>query len=161
MVYVPIFLRMHVWTIMYKYVWILLKCVDWLNHHFGLLVNFISIFWCIFARVFPSKPRATTGFQGAHSTNSPCVRTVHVPSLSYCSCHTLATNIVILLASMRNHSQVITVQPTVGNPTPNGLRSNWDFLWGDPLTCWRVQHRQQVALVSPQDPSSSKFPLEI
>ena len=130
MKYVFVFLRMHVWTIMYKYVWIFMKCVDCFNHHFGLLANLPSMLWCIFARVFPSKPSIVTGFQGAHSPNSPCVRTVHARSLSYCNYHTLATNIVILLASMRNCGQGITVWPTVGTPTRNGLRSNWDFLPG-------------------------------
>ena len=51
-------------------------------------------------------------------------------SLTLCISHTLATNRVILLGSVRHHSQGITSQPTARNPTPNGLRSNWDFLPG-------------------------------
>ena len=130
MVYVSVFLRMHVWTILYKYVWILLKCVDEFNHHFGLLANFLSSLWCIFAYVFPAKLRAVTSFQVAHSPNSPCVRTVHAPSLSCRSCHTLATNRDILLASVWNRGQGITIQSNTATLTPNDLRSNWDFLLG-------------------------------
>lgn len=63
-----------------------------------------------------------------HSSQALCVRTSHASSLTHCSCHTLDTNIVILVASMQNHSQGITVRPIVGTPTPNGPRSNWDFL---------------------------------
>lgn len=121
---------MHAWTILYNYVWILLKCVDWFNHHFWLLSNFLSSLWCIFANVFPSKPYIITGFQGAHSPHSPCVRTVHGTSLSCHNCNTLATNMDILLSSVRNCGQGNTIWPTAGTPTPNGLRSTWDFLLG-------------------------------
>lgn len=128
MIYVSVFLRIHVWTILYKYVWILLKCADWFNHHFRLLVNMLSCLWCIFAHVFPSKPRAIIGFQGVHSPHLPCARTVHAPSLTCHSYHTLATNRDILLASVRNCGQGDTIRPAAGTPTPNGLRSNRDFL---------------------------------
>ena len=60
----------------------------------------------------------------------PCVRTSHSPSLTHFRGHTLATNIVILLASMRHRGQGITLRPTAGTPTPNGMMSNWDFLQG-------------------------------
>ena len=102
-------------------------------HHFGLLANLLSILWCIFSHVFPSKPCTIIGFQGAHSPHPQLVRTSHAPSLTYCSCHTLATNNDILLASVRNCDQGITIRPTAGTPTPNGLRSNWDFLLGRSL----------------------------
>jgi len=128
MAYVFSFLRMHVWTILYEYVWILLKFVDWFNHHFGFLVEFLSILWCIFSRVFPSHLSTITGFQGVHSSQPTCVRTSHAPSFTHCNYHTLATNRVILLACVRNRGQGITIRPTAGSPTPNGLRSNWDFL---------------------------------
>ena len=133
MIYVFVCLRVHVWTILYKYVWILLKCADWFNHHFGLLANLLSRLWFIFACVFPSKLRAIIGFQGAHSPHSPCVRTVHAHSLSCCSSHTLATNKDILLASTHNRGQGDIVWPIAGTPTPNGLRSCWDFLPGRSL----------------------------
>ena len=58
------------------------------------------------------------------------VRTSHTPSLTHCINHTLATDKVILLASVRHHGQGITLRPTIGTPTPNGLTSNWDFLLG-------------------------------
>jgi len=56
--------------------------------------------------------------------------------------HTLDSNKDILLTSTRNHSQGNTVLPTAQTPTPNGLRSSWEFIPGDPLTCWQVQHHQ-------------------
>ena len=100
------------------------------NHHFWLLTNLISILWCIFARVFPSKSHTIICFQGSHSPHPQCVRTSHAPSLVCCNNHTLSTNRDILLASVWNRGQGITVRPTAGTPTPNGLRSNWDFLSG-------------------------------
>ena len=102
----------------------------WFNHHFGLLINLLSNLWCIFVRVFPSQLSISTVFQGAHSSHPPCVRTSHSPSLTHCSSHTLATDKVILLVSMWNHSQGINIRPTAGTPTPNNLRSNLDFLPG-------------------------------
>jgi len=80
--------------------------------------------------VFPSDPRAITGFQGVHSSHFLCVKTVHAPSLTCFSYHTLATNRDILPASMRNHGQGDTVQPIARTPTPNNMRSNWDLLLG-------------------------------
>ena len=56
------------------------------------------------------------------------VGTSHTPSLTHYISHTLATDIVILLASVRHHDQGITLQPTAGTPTPKGLRYNWNFL---------------------------------
>lgn len=64
------------------------------------------------------------------------VRTSHASSLTLCISHTLNTNRVILLASVRHHSQGITLPPNAGTPTPNGLRPNWDFLPGRSL--WHV-----------------------
>ena len=116
------------------------------NHRFGLLANFLSSFWCIFARVFPSKLRVYTCFQGVHPFHLPCVRTIHAPSLAYCACHILATNKDILLTSMRNRSQGNTVLPLFGSPTPNDLRSSWDFLLG----------RSPNMLVGPTPPTSFK-----
>ena len=104
------------------------KMCCWFNHHFRLLTNLISILWCIFTRVFPFKTRTITGFQGAHSLHPQCVRTSLAPSLSYYSCHTLATNRAILLSSMRNNGQGITIWPIVGTPTLNDMGSNWNFL---------------------------------
>ena len=105
----------------------------WFNHHFGLLVHFPSSLWCIFARVFPSKLHVSIGFQGAHSFHLPCVRTLHAPSLACCARHTLATNKDILFGFVRNRGQGDTVWPTTWIPTPNGLRSSWDFLPGRSL----------------------------
>jgi len=65
-----------------------------------------------------------------HSPHPPCVRNAHAPSLNYCICHNLATNRDILLAFVWNHSQGNTVWPTARTPTPNSLRSSWDFLPG-------------------------------
>ncbi len=58
------------------------------------------------------------------------VGTSHTNSLTHYIIHTLATDRVILLASVWNHGQGITLWSTAGTPTPNGLRSNWDFLPG-------------------------------
>lgn len=102
----------------------------WFNHHFALLANSRSSWWCIFARVFPFKPSTVIGFQGVHSSQPSCVRTSHALSLTRCNCHTLDTNRVILLVYVRNRGQGITIQPIAGTPTPNGLRSNWGFLLG-------------------------------
>ena len=102
----------------------------WFMHHFGFLANLLSSLWCIFPHVFPSHLSTIIGCQGAHSSQPPFVRTSHGPSLIHYSCHTLATNRVILLAFVQNHGQGITVRPTAGTPTQNGLRSNWDFLSG-------------------------------
>jgi len=44
--------------------------------------------------------------------------------------HTLAFDKDITLISVEYHSQGITLPPIVGTPTPNGLRSSWDFLLG-------------------------------
>ena len=100
----------------------------WFNYYFWFRANLLSILWCIFTRVFPSHLSTIIGCQGRHSSQPPCVRTTHAPSLIHCSCHTLATSRFILLSSVRNCGQGITIQPTLGTPTPNILRSNLDFL---------------------------------
>ena len=64
------------------------------------------------------------------------VGTSHTHSLTHCINHTLATDRVILLASVRHHGQGITLWPTAGTPTPNSQRSNWDFLLG--ISPWHV-----------------------
>jgi len=69
-------------------------------------------------------------FPRAHSPHPPCVRTTHAPSLTCCICHTLATNRDILLASVCNRDQGDTIWAIVVTPTPNSLRSSWDFLPG-------------------------------
>ena len=117
-----------VWTDLYAIIWILLQMCCWFNHHFGFLAYILSSLWCIFTHVFPSQLSTNTGCQGAHSSQPTCVRTFHSPSLTHYSGHTLATNRVILLASVRHRGQGITIRPTAGTPTPNSLRSNWDFL---------------------------------
>jgi len=58
------------------------------------------------------------------------VGTSHTLSLTHYISHTLSTNIVILLSSLRHHGQGITLRPTVGTPTQNNMRSNWNFLLG-------------------------------
>ena len=108
----------------------LIETCCWFKHHFGLLAYCISSLWCIFTRVFPLNPCAFIGFQGAHSPHFPCVRTIHAPSLACYTCHTFATNSDILLVSVCNHGQGDIVQPSAGTPTPNSLRSSWDFLPG-------------------------------
>jgi len=102
----------------------------WFNHHFGLSTALLSILWYIFARVFPSQLSSDTSCQGAHSSHPLCVGTSHAPSLTHYSGHTLATDRVILLASMRHCGEGITLRPTIGTPTLNDLRSTWDFLPG-------------------------------
>ena len=102
----------------------------WFNHHFALLVHLPSSLWCIFSHVFPSKPHVSIGFQGAHSFHLPFVRTIHAPSLACYACYTLSTNKDISFASTCNHSQGDTIPPIAGTPTPNGLRSSWEFLLG-------------------------------
>ena len=42
--------------------------------------------------------------------------------------HTLSSDKHITLTFVHYHSQGITILPTVGTPTPNSLRSSWDFL---------------------------------
>lgn len=106
------------------------KMCCWFKNHFGFPYHSLPSLWCIFARVFPSRPSTITCFQGAHSSQAPCVRISHAPSLTHYSCHILATNKVILVGSMKNHDQGISIGPTVKTPTPNSLRSNWDFLLG-------------------------------
>ena len=110
----------------------------WFNHHFGLLD------WTAFQLVMHLRSCVPfpTEYTYTHSSQTICVRTSHAPSLTHYSDHTLATDIVILLASVRHRGQGIAIWTTAGTPTPNGLRSNWDFLQGDPLTCWQVQHHQ-------------------
>ena len=130
MTYVFSFLCTHVCTILHEHVKIFLKCVDWFNHHFGLSADLLSSLWCIFTRVFPSKTRTIIDFQGMQSPHAQCIRNSHAPSFPCCSCHTLATNKDILLASMQNQGQGIIIWPTAGTPTPNGMRFNWDFLLG-------------------------------
>ena len=58
------------------------------------------------------------------------VGTSRTHSLTLWINHTLATNRVILLAFARQRGQGITLRPTTRTPTPNGLRSNWDFSLG-------------------------------
>lgn len=114
-----------------SFVWVCMHIFEMccmFNHHFGLPANLLSILWFIFARVFPFHPSTITCCQGVHSSPPPYVRTFHAPSLTHCSCNTLATNRGILLASVRNHGQGITIRPTARTPTPNGLRSDWEFL---------------------------------
>ena len=128
----------------YKYVWILLKCVDWFNHHFWFLANLLSSLWCIFACVFPSKPPTIIGFQGAHSPNFLCVRTVHAPFLTHRSCHTLSINKDILLAFMWNRVKALPYDPLLGllHQIVWGLIGT--SYRGDTWTCWRVQHCQHL-----------------
>jgi len=64
------------------------------------------------------------------------VGTSHTPSLTHCISHTLVADWVNLLASMWHRGQGITLWPTAGTPTPNNLRSNWDFLPG--ISAWHV-----------------------
>ena len=123
-------LRSFIWTILYAIIWILLEMCCWFNHHFGLPAHLLSNLWCIFARVFPSQLSTVTGCQGVHPSQPTCVRTSHAPSFTHYSSHTLATGRVILLASVWNHGQGISIRPIAGTSTPNGLRSNWDFLSG-------------------------------
>ena len=54
----------------------------------------------------------------------PCI------SLDLLQGHTFASNKDILPTSARNRIQVDIILPTTGTPTPNGLRSSWDFLLG-------------------------------
>jgi len=128
MIYVSIFLRMYVYNLFIYVCMNLTVMCHWFNYHFGLLVNLPSSLWCIFSCVFPSKLCVYTSFQGTHSFHLRYVGTIHEPSLACCTCHTLSTNKDISLASSYKHDQDDTVQPTVGTPTPNGLRSSWDFL---------------------------------
>jgi len=100
----------------------------WFNYHYGSLVSLTSSWWGIFAHLFPSNLHVSIGFQGVHLFHLPCVRTLHAPSLACRASHTLATNKEILLAFVCNRGQGDTVWPIARTPTPNGLRSSWDFL---------------------------------
>jgi len=131
-----------VWTNSYAITWILLQMCCWFNHHFRLSTALLSSLWCIFAHVFPSQLSIDTSCQGAHSSQPTFVRTFHSPSLTRCSSHTLVTDRVNLIASMWHHGQGITLRPTVGTPTPNSLRSNWDFLPG--RSPWHVDKSNTV-----------------
>lgn len=102
----------------------------WFNHHFGFSCNIISSLGCIFAHVFPSDLCAFTSFQGAHLSHFLRVRTIHAPSLAYCTCDTLTTNKDILLSSMHNHGRGDTIRPTARTPIVNNVRSGWEFLLG-------------------------------
>ena len=44
--------------------------------------------------------------------------------------HALASEKFMILTSMIYHDQGTTLLPTIGTPTPNGLKSSWDFLPG-------------------------------
>ena len=50
---------------------------------------------------------------------------------------------VIVLSFEHIHGKGITLPPTVGTPTPNGVSSNWDFVSRRFPECWWVQHHQQ------------------
>ena len=125
-------LRSCVWIVLYAIIWILLQMCFWFNHHFGLPTDLISSLWCIFARVFPSQLSTDIGCQGVYSSQPTCVRTSRSPSLTHYNSHTLATNKVIILASVWHRGQGITLRPTAGTPTPNGPRSNWASYQGYP-----------------------------
>lgn len=139
---------MYVWTLSMYVCMNLVEMCCWFNHHFGLLVHFPSILWCIFAHVLTSKLRVYTCFQGVHSFHLPCVRTLHAPSLACYAGHTLSTNKDILLASVRNCGQVIMYNPLLGllQQTVWGLVGT--SYRGDPLTCCWVQHHQQWLIVN-------------
>lgn len=59
-----------------------------------------------------------------HMIKPPCI------SVDLLQGGTLAFDKAIMLTYMHYHSQEITLLPTVGTPTPNCLRSSWDFLLG-------------------------------
>lgn len=84
----------------------------------------------MFSHVLPSNLSTITSIQGAHSPHPSCIRTYHAPSLTHHRCHTLATNRHILLSSVWNRDQGISLRPTIGTLTWNGLRCNLDFLSG-------------------------------
>lgn len=123
---------MYVWNFLCVCMNLIEMCC-WFNNHFGSSIHLPPNLWCIFVHVFPSNTCVSRGFQGAHLFHFPCVRTLHAPSLAWCAGHTLATNKDILLSFARNHVQGNTLQPTTGNPTPNGLRYIWYFLQGRSL----------------------------
>jgi len=56
------------------------------------------------------------------------VGTSHTPSLTHCISHTLVADRVIILSTVQHHGQRITLRPTARTPTPNSVRSSWDFL---------------------------------
>ncbi len=127
------------------YVWVcknISKMCCWFDHRIGFPANLLSSLWCIFASVFPSHPSTITGCQGAHSSQPTCVRTYHAPSLTHRSYHTHNTNKGILLASVQNCGQGITIRPTTRTTTPNGLRSNLEFLPG--RSPWHVGYSNTV-----------------
>ena len=57
-----------------------------------------------------------------------CVRTSPHISLNSLQGHTLASDKDIFLTSVRYCNQGIASLLIVGTPTPNNLRSSWDFL---------------------------------
>ncbi len=102
---------------------VILPCMLWLLHPSGLLHQKLCMCFlcCVFLAELGLIP---FNLELVFTLISPLrVRASHTPSLTHCISHTLATDRVILLASVRHRGQGITLHPTTGTSTPNVRRS--------------------------------------
>ena len=118
-----------VWTILYAIVWILLKTCCCINFSLWIVDYLASSIWCHSPCVFLSRCVLLQASKGHTSFYTMCVRTPCI-SLDSLQGHALASDKDILLTSVLYRNQCIALIPIVGTPTPNSLRSNWDFLLG-------------------------------
>jgi len=63
---------------------------------------------------------------------------LHASHLTFHRVTHLLSPKVTILHSTHFCSQDITLPPTIGTPTPNGLKSRWDFISRRSLVCWQV-----------------------
>ena len=122
-------LRICVWTILYTIVWILLKSCCWFNPSlwsqlFCFPSSDVIQLMCSFQAVYYYRLLRDTLIFPLHVLEPPYI------SLDWQQGYTLASNKYILLTFARYCSQGTTLLPTVGTPTPNSMRSSWDFLLG-------------------------------
>lgn len=115
---------------MYEIVWILLKHVVGLMHHFGLPTILLSSLWCHSTHVFLLGCILLWACKWYTYFPLTLVRTSPFISLDFLQGHTLAFDKDIFLSSAHYRSQGISLLPTTGTPTPNNLSSSWDFLSG-------------------------------
>ena len=137
-------LRICVWTILYAIVWILLKTCCCINLSLCIVDYSASSLWCHSACVFLSGCILLQAFKGHTSFSLLCVRTPHASHLTrYKVTHLLPTKLSYL------PMWAIVVKALLYYPLLGFLlQTVWGLVgtsyWGDPLTGWRVQHRQQA-----------------
>ena len=100
------------------------------------------------APYYYSLLRDTLSFH-LHVLEPPCI------SLDSLQGHTLSSDKVITLTSIRYYNKGITLLSTAGNPTPNGLHCSWDFLSGQspntlagPTSSTPYYHRKGLLLIN-------------